>query len=79
MKLSGYGLAKALNVTARRVSDIVLKKSGVSADMAIRLAKFFGTSPEFWMNLQTSYELAIAGKTLRKQIQRIKPRRENIA
>jgi addiction module HigA family antidote len=58
MKLSGYSLAKSLNVTAQRVSDIVLKKSGISADMAIRLGKFFGTSPEFWMNLQASYELA---------------------
>jgi addiction module HigA family antidote len=79
MKLSGYSLAKSLNVTAQRVSDIVLKKSGISADMAIRLGKFFGTSPEFWMNLQASYELALAGKSLKKQIERIKPHRERVA
>ena len=79
MKLSGYSLAKALNVTAQRVSDIVLKKSGVSADMAIRLGRFFGMSPEFWMNLQASYELAVAGKTLKKQINKIKPRRVQVA
>jgi len=79
MKLSGYALAKALNVTAQRVSDIVLKKSGISADMAIRLGRFFQMSPEFWMNLQASYELAIAGKTLKKQISKIKPRRTQVA
>lgn len=79
MKLSGYSLAKALNVTAQRVSDIVLKKSGISADMAIRLGRFFGMSPEFWMNLQGSYELAVAGKTLKKQINKIKPRRVQAA
>lgn len=79
MELSGYALAKALNVTAQRVSDIVLKKSGISADMAIRLGKFFGMSPEFWMNLQASYELAVAEKTLKKQINKIKPRRARVA
>jgi addiction module HigA family antidote len=79
MKLSGYSLAKALNVTAQRVSDIVLKKSGISADMAIRLGRFFGMSPEFWMNLQASYELAVAGRTLKKQISKIKPRRVEVA
>jgi len=79
MKLSGYSLAKALNVTPQRVSDILLKKSGISADMAMRLAKFFGMSPEFWMNLQGSYELALAGKGLKKQIEKIKPHREHVA
>jgi len=79
MKLTGYALAKALNVTAQRVSDIVLKKSGISADMAIRLGRFFGMSPEFWMNLQASYELALAEKTLKKQTSKIKPRRESVA
>ncbi len=79
MKLSGYALAKALNVTAQRVSDIVLKKSGISADMAIRLGRFFGMSPEFWMNLQASYELALAEKTLKKQINKIRPHQAKVA
>lgn len=79
MKLSGYALAKSLNVTAQRVSDIILKKSGISADMAIRLGRFFGMSPEFWMNLQASYELALAEKSLKKQIGKIKPRRIQVA
>jgi antitoxin HigA-1 len=79
MKLSGYALAKALNVTAQRVSDIVLKKSGISADMAMRLGRFFGMSPEFWMNLQAAYELALAEKTLKKQIGKIKPHSGRVA
>src|SRR5581483_2700212 len=73
MALTGYKLAKSLGVTAQRVSDVLLKKSGVSAEMAIRLSKFFGTSPEFWMNLQMSYELSIAHKNLKKKVEKIKP------
>ena len=73
MALSGYKLAKSLGVTAQRISDVLLKKSGISAEMAIRLGKFFGTSPEFWMNLQTSYALSIAHKNLKKKVGKIKP------
>jgi addiction module HigA family antidote len=79
MKLSGYAVAKALNVTAQRVSDITLRKSGVSADMAIRLGRFFGISPEFWMNLQAAYELAVAQRSMKKQVQKIKPYSARIA
>ncbi len=79
MELTGYALAKALNVTAQRVSDIILKKTGISADMAVRLGRFFEMSPEFWMNLQTSYELALAERTLKKQIAKIKPHRVRVA
>src|SRR5258708_35480211 len=63
MALSGYKLAKSLGVTAQRGSDVLLKKSGISAEMAVRLGKFFGTSPQLWMNLPTSSELSIAQKT----------------
>jgi len=72
MALSGYKLAKSLGVTVQRISDVLLKKTGISAEMAIRLAKFFGTSPEFWMNLQTSYELSIAHKNLKNKVGKIK-------
>lgn len=71
--LSGYALAKALNVTPQRVSDIILKKAGISADMALMLGRYFGTSAEFWMNLQTAYLLSTAKKNLRKKIEKIKP------
>jgi antitoxin HigA-1 len=57
MKLSVYRLAKELRVPVPRVNDIVLEKRGISAETAIRLARFFGTSEQFWMNLQSSYEI----------------------
>jgi addiction module HigA family antidote len=73
MDLSGYALAKALGINPQRVSDITLKKTGLSAEMAVMLAKFFGTTPEFWMNLQAAYELTQAQKTLKKKLEKIKP------
>ena|SRR5437016_3288412 len=73
MALSEYKLAKSLGVTAQRISDVLLKKGGISAEMAIRLGKFFSTSPEFWMNLQTAYELSIAHKNLKNKVGKIKP------
>lgn len=73
LELSGYALAKGLNVPAQAVNDIVLKKRGISAEMAVRLAKFLGTTPEFWMNLQAAYELAIvrSDKALAKKVDKI--------
>jgi len=72
MNITGYRLAKAINVNSQRVNDIVLKKTGVSADMAIRFGRFFGTSAEFWMNLQAAYELVTAKKILGRKIGKIK-------
>ena len=77
--LSGYALAKSLGVTPQRVSDIVLKKTGVSADMALLLARFFGTSPEFWMNLQSSYLLATAHRALKRKVERVRPHSQSVA
>jgi addiction module HigA family antidote len=57
--LSQYRLAKGLSVPPRRINEIVLGKRSVSADTALRLARFFGTSDRFWLNLQTSYDLDI--------------------
>jgi len=57
--LSQYRLAKALNVPPRRINEIVHGKRGVSADTALRLARFFGTSERFWLNLQNSYDLDV--------------------
>src|SRR5437879_8870409 len=73
MNISGYALAKALGVTAQRVSDITLKKTGLSAEMAVMLAKFFETTPEFWMSLQAAHELAQAQKNLKKKLDKIRP------
>ena len=58
MDITAYRLAKSLGTKPQTVNDIVLKKRGISADMAVRLARFFGTSPDFWTNLQSAYDLA---------------------
>jgi antitoxin HigA-1 len=73
MKLSVYQLAKELHVPAPRLNDVVLQKRGVSADTAIRLAKFFGTSEQFWLGLQAAYEVSMAKEELRNEIGQIKP------
>ncbi len=57
LDLSQYKLAHAINVPARRVNEIVHGTRAISPDTAVRLGRFFGTSAQFWMNLQTSYEL----------------------
>ena len=61
--LSSRKLAQELGVPAPRINDIVLERRGITADTALRLAKFFGTTPKFWMNLQVSYELRAAEET----------------
>lgn len=60
LEINTYQLAKALNVPYRRIELICKEKSGISADTAIRLAKYFGTTPQFWMRLQDDYEIGIA-------------------
>src|SRR3989337_3754983 len=64
MGLSQNRLALALGVPARRINEIVLRKRGISADTALRLAKFFGTSAEFWLGLQAQYDLDLASEEL---------------
>jgi addiction module HigA family antidote len=73
MGVTGYRLAQALDVNPQTVNDILLKKRGISAEMALRLGKAFGMSAEFWMNLQAAYELADAKKNLRHKIKKVKP------
>ncbi|WQH15780.1 HigA family addiction module antitoxin [Guyparkeria halophila] len=57
MELSANALAKALKVQPSRINDIVLERRGVTADTALRLAQYFGTTARFWLNLQMEYEL----------------------
>ena len=70
--LSQYRLAKDIHVLPRRVNEIVLGKRGITADTALRLARYFGTTPEVWLNLQAQYELDLAriaaGRTIEKTI-----------
>ena len=66
--LSQNALVNSLNVTPRRINEIVNKKRAITADTALRLSKFFGNSAEFWMNLQNTYELEMARDKLFEQI-----------
>lgn len=60
MAVSAYKLAKEIGVQQTRISQILKGKRSVTADTAIRLSKFFGTTEEFWMNLQREYDLRVA-------------------
>ena len=68
--LSQNALARALNVPPRRINEIVLEKRGITADTALRLARFFGTSAEMWTGLQADYDLRTARYAKQKQIER---------
>jgi addiction module HigA family antidote len=76
--IKGFGitqnkLAVAIGVPPRRINEIVHGKRGITADTAVRLAKYFGSSAEFWMNLQTHYELRIQRRALQVQVDAIQP------
>lgn len=66
--MSGHELALALRVPATRINDIVNEKRGITADTALRLSRYFGTTAKFWMNLQASYELEVAEDQLGKAV-----------
>ncbi len=59
MKISQYRVAKDINVPARRINEIVHCKRSITADTALRLGRYFGMSPQFWINLQTHYDLEV--------------------
>lgn len=59
MGISQYRLAKEISVPPRRVNEIVLKKRGITADTALRLGRYFGTSEQFWLNLQAEHDLDV--------------------
>jgi antitoxin HigA-1 len=68
LKLSAGRLAKKLNVPRTRIERLVSEQTALTSDTALRLARFFNTTPEFWMNLQTSYDLKIESKTKAAEI-----------
>jgi addiction module HigA family antidote len=68
-------LALELRVPATRMTEIVHGRRGITADTALRLARYFNTTPRFWLNLQASYDLAIAAETKAEEIERtVRPR-----
>ena len=68
--MSAHELAMALRVPATRINDIVNERRGITADTALRLSRYFGTTSRFWMNMQASYELEAAEDRLGKAVVR---------
>ena len=71
--VSQYQLAKAVNVPARRINEIVHGQRRISADTALRLARYFGTSERFWINLQARYDLEVEKDRLGAALDDIRP------
>lgn len=73
MELTPYAVAKSCGVPRTRIERIVREELGISADTALRLGKFFRTTPDFWLNLQKDYDLQVAQKEIGKEIAKIEP------
>jgi antitoxin HigA-1 len=73
LDMSARKLAAKLGVPSNRLSQIIKGKRDITADTALRLARYFGTSPNFWMNLQTAYDLDLASQKDGNTIKRIHP------
>jgi len=68
MEMSQYHLAQGIGVSPRRINEIVHGKRGITADTALRLARFFGMEAQFWMNLQTRYDLETTREFLAERL-----------
>ncbi len=73
--LTPYALAKAIGVPRTRIERVAREETSITADTALRLARYFGTSPEFWLNLQGSYELSVESEAKREALTKIRPHR----
>ena len=74
MDLSQNRLALAIGVPPRRINEIVLGKRGITADTALRLGRYFGMSPQFWLGLQMDYDLDVTADNLEKRLKKeVKP------
>jgi addiction module HigA family antidote len=73
--ITPYRLAKDLSVPVTRIQDIVAERRSVTGDTALRLARYFGTTPEFWLNMQRDYDLEVAAERLGGRLEaEVKPR-----
>jgi addiction module HigA family antidote len=70
--VSQYRVANDIGVPPRRINEIVLGKRGITADTALRLGRYFGTSPQFWMNLQARYDLEMQKDVLGDQLKKVR-------
>ncbi|HLJ29772.1 MAG TPA: HigA family addiction module antitoxin [Candidatus Angelobacter sp.] len=73
LKLSATALARQLHVSPPTINDIVRERRTVTADMAVRLGRFFSTSEQFWLNLQNAYDVSCAREDLAGTLKQIKP------
>ncbi|TIQ83300.1 MAG: addiction module antidote protein, HigA family [Mesorhizobium sp.] len=71
LRLKPYTLAKKLHVPRTRLERLASETTPVTPDTALRLAKFFGTTPQFWMNMQSSYDLAVEGEAKKAELDAI--------
>ena len=71
--LASNALSRALNITPTRINEIVRERRGISADTALRLTRFFNTSHQFWLNLQSNYDVKCAEDAAGKAISHIQP------
>ena len=76
--ITPHALALAIGVSSSRISEIVKCSRGVSADTALRLSRYFGTTPQFWLNLQNAYDLSIIEQKQGKKFERIVPFIESV-
>ncbi len=79
MELTPYAVAQACGVPRTRIERLAREETPVTADTALRLARYFGTTPSFWMNLQARYDLETAEDETAAEIKRIKPMRRKAA
>jgi antitoxin HigA-1 len=73
MNLSPYAVARACGVPRTRIERVAREETPISADTALRLAKYFGTTPAFWMNMQAQYDIETAEDSIAREIKRIAP------
>jgi len=82
MGISQYRLAKDISVSPRRINEIVHEKRSITADTALRLGRFFGMTPQFWLNLQNRYDLEttedLIGKRLNNEVNALQREATNI-
>ena len=73
MGISQTQLADALGTTFRTINELVNEKRNLSSELAVKFAKYFGTSPELWFNLQSHYDIFVISKSITKELNQIKP------
>lgn len=73
MGITAYRLSKETKIDQTRISEIIRGKRSISVDTALRFAKFFGNSPEFWINLQSHFEIEEKKREMEKELKKIKP------